>query len=65
MPAGAGGPIFAGQGIETHELGELEERDQVALLLVTHSERLAARMQRAIQLVDGVLVEETVQRGAR
>ncbi|MAG58052.1 MAG: ABC transporter [Planctomycetes bacterium] len=37
-------------------LRELEEKEGVALLVVTHSERLAARMQRVVEIRDGRLV---------
>lgn len=46
-------------------LCEVGEREGVALLLVTHSVRLAERMQRAVHLADGFLVAEPASRGAR
>lgn len=42
-------------------LCELNARERVALVTVTHAERLAARMQRAFELRDGVLVATSVR----
>ena len=38
-------------------LCQLNERESVALMTVTHSERLAERMQRVFELRDGKLAE--------
>jgi len=39
-------------------LADLQQEEQVAMVVVTHSEQIAARMSRVLHLVDGQLVEK-------